>query len=85
MRMRHILCFGLLTGLLGGCANPPDVAAALGPDPVGTDYPALLPMDEILKGQSYDEIAEAQAQDDLDRRASALKSRASALRRAGTP
>lgn len=85
MVSRSTFLIGAATLALGACANPPDVEAALGPDPAGSDYPALLPIEDILGDQPVDSEADTLAQQRLDRRVSALKSRAAALRRLPTP
>lgn len=76
---------GVAMALLCACSSPPNLEEALGPEPPGTAYPALLPIEDILTDAPPDAATEADAQAALDVRVSALKSRAAALRRIPTP
>jgi hypothetical protein len=85
MDIRHLCAAGLCVAALSACSSPPDVEAALGPEPEGTTYPSLLPIEDVLEGTAPDTTTEDEAQAALDARVSALKSRAAALRRIKTP
>ncbi len=85
MTIRHLCAIGLAGAALAACAYPPDVEAALGPEPEGTTFPSLLPIEDVLDGTAPDATAEAEAQAALDARVAALKARAAALRRLKAP
>jgi hypothetical protein len=64
---------------LTACSDLPDMNADLGPEPPGTDYPALLPttdLQAIDAGIPEDTEAQNEA---LEARADALRARASGL------
>ena len=61
--------------LLTACAQSPEVAAALGPDPVGTDYPDLLPWEDIAAIETGVPDSEREATLALEARAADLRRR----------
>ncbi len=74
----------LLVLSLAGCAPPPEIEAALGPEPEGTGYPELLPLSEIL-AEAPAETDDPEAADAaMAARVAALKARAAALKRSGS-
>lgn len=76
--MRIVLVLAALAPL-AGCAPPPEVEAALGPEPAGTAYPALVPLSDVLALDLGDAEANAEADAELAARAAALRARAAAL------
>lgn len=77
MRLRNLL-FGLSLGLLG-CAEFPEVDAALSPDLAQAAYPRLLPFEDILVADAP--RVQASEARDLRARARGLRQRAAGLRR----
>ncbi len=68
---------------LAGCAPPPEVEAALGPEPESSGYPELLPISEVLAEVPAEDGAPETADAAMAARIAALKARAAALKNAG--
>lgn len=64
--------------LLAACAQTPEVTAALGPEPPGTDYPDLMPWEEIAELESGVADSERDAAAALEARAADLRRRSAA-------
>ena len=82
--MHHARMFLFLLLLVGGfaaagCDRRPEVEAALGPPPPGSDYPELLSVEAILAVEGDVPEAELEANEALLQRADSLRSRAGAL------
>lgn len=78
---RALASFGLLL-TVAACALPPEIERALGPEPPGTAYPALVPLYDVLALDNGDPEAAAEANEALAARAAALKAKARALKAA---
>jgi hypothetical protein len=85
MSALRIILFGFGLLAVTGCTARPDAEAELGADPAGSDFPTILPVDQILAADTGDPATTAEADAALAARVAALKARAAALRRLKTP
>ncbi|MDU8945568.1 hypothetical protein [Ovoidimarina sediminis] len=75
----------LATALLAACDRRPEVDAALGPPPPGTEYPDLVSTAEILALDADVREEELAANAALEARGDALRGRAAALANGDAP
>ncbi|WP_343079682.1 hypothetical protein [Ostreiculturibacter nitratireducens] len=77
---RPALLASALVAVLSGCAQFPEVEAAMSPEAARADYPALMPIDDVLARAAEDGIAGPDLEASLQERAARLRARAAALR-----
>lgn len=77
---RPALLAAAMFAALSGCAQFPEVEAALSPEAERAAYPALLPIDDILARSAEGGIAGPDLAAALEIRAARLRARAAALR-----
>ena len=67
--------------MLAGCTDPPDLDDRVDPALEQADYPALVPVEQILGPEQPDPEADAETAERLEARATGLQSRARQLQR----
>ena len=77
----HAVLVALPLVLLAGCTDPPDLDSSVDPALEAADYPALVPVDQLLGQSAPDPDADTQTADRLNARAAGLQSRARQLQR----
>lgn len=77
--MKRILGL-LLMCLVAACGRPPEIDAALGPEPIDAEYPEIIPFSEILTANDADFGGLKEENEALEDRVEELRKRAAALR-----
>ena len=77
--LRFTPVLALIGALLAGCSNFPELNGVISPAAQGTDYPSLLPIDQIITGAQQAQFT-GQTSVTLQARANRLRARADRLR-----